>query len=199
MELEYEEDVRYVHPRDDERDMVPPLASYVVGGIYPMAATKKEVCVAKYGEFGMYIFLSIQTSEEIISRFQAGTDISVSFSEIADVGFLVFKAGNTQFECPIHPSITVVVPRDHLQTSIENGKMPFSLLLFNAYNGMLMMIRRSVFSPEFTEQMYQWLDKNYDSVIQQDDVQAICNEVYESYDCIGISEQSQMRCVLNAS
>lgn len=196
-ELQREEINYVIHARDD-RDVIPPLASYKVGEVYPMAATKKELCVAKYGEFGLYVYLFLKdTTTETMKPYQSGSSVSVAFSEIADVGFLVFHAGNTIFECPLHPSISVVVPHESLKASIENGKIPVSLLLFNTDTGILMMIRRSFLSVDFTKLLYNWLDSNYDSAMSKEDVQAICNEVYGSYDRVGILEQAQVRCSLD--
>lgn len=192
------EETRYIFRSRDERDIIPPLSSYTVGEFYPMAATKRELCVAKYGEFGLYVYLFLKnTTADTLKSYQIGNIISIAFTEIADVGFLVFRAGNTVFECPLHPSISVVVPHESLKTSIENGRIPISLLLFNADTGILMMIRRSFLSEDFTKLLYSWLDSNYDSIMSNDEVQSICNEIYKSYNTSGVLAQAQVRCTLD--
>lgn len=179
----------------DQRDIAPALASLEVGKAYPLYTTSKDVCVAKFGEYGLsfHLFLADVSHDELFSL-QSGSSIEISMSEIAGVGFFVSQIGAFMFECPFHPCIGVNVGKNDVRRCLSNQMMPLSLLLFNRRNGVLLMARQLWLSENFTDLLCTWIEEQYGSELRKDEVDRIATEVFSVYKSAEIKEQALFHC-----
>ena len=80
------------------------------------------------------------------------------------------------------------------QSILPFQKMPFSLLLFNRRNGVLLMARQLWLSENFTELLCTWIEEQYSSELRKDEVDRIVTEVFSVYKCSEIKELALFRC-----